>query len=159
MKESIGNALLFNFIITFIIILMAFFIGSIGYSKAYKVKNRIVEEIERNQTWNEKVQTEVDKWLDGGGTNGEGIGYRRNTNPGHNNLSNCTEESSEALQNGSSNYEYCVYLIDTCKKGNSSRCGTYYKVTAYMYFDVPIVGDFLKIPIHGETTTFNEISS
>ena len=152
MKESIGNALLFNFIITFIIILMAFFIGSIGYSKAYKVKNRIVEEIERNQTWDAKVQAEVDTWLN------DGIGYRRNTNPGHNNIRNCTEESSDKLQNGASDYEYCVYLIDTCANNSAnSRCGTYYKVTAYMYFDVPIVGDFIKIPIHGETTTFTEV--
>ena len=47
MKEAISNAFVFNLIIVFVIILIAFFVGSISYSKASKVKNRIVEVIEK----------------------------------------------------------------------------------------------------------------
>ena len=47
MKEAIGNAALFNIVIIFVAILIAFFVGSLSYTKAYKVKNKIVEEIEK----------------------------------------------------------------------------------------------------------------
>lgn len=47
MKEAISNAMIFNLIIVFVVILIMLFIGSLSYSKAFKVKNRIVEEIEK----------------------------------------------------------------------------------------------------------------
>ena len=47
MKEAIANAGIYNLVIIFVIILLAFFIGSLSYSKAFKVKNKIIEEIER----------------------------------------------------------------------------------------------------------------
>ena len=56
MKEAISNAFVFNLVIVFVIILLAFFIGSIGYSKASKVKNRIVEEIEKQAAKHDVIQ-------------------------------------------------------------------------------------------------------
>ena len=49
MKEAISNAMIFNLIIVFVVILIMLFIGSLSYSKAFKVKNRIVEEIEKDE--------------------------------------------------------------------------------------------------------------
>ena len=47
MNQAISNALLFNIVIVFVIVLIGFFVGSLSYSKASKVKNRIIEEIEK----------------------------------------------------------------------------------------------------------------
>ena len=55
MKEAIANAGVFNLIIIFVIILLAFFIGSLGYSKAFKVKNLIVYEIEKDEGYDAKT--------------------------------------------------------------------------------------------------------
>ena len=44
MKEAISNAFLFNIVIVFVVVLIALFVGSLSYTKAYKVKNKIVEE-------------------------------------------------------------------------------------------------------------------
>lgn len=157
MKESIGNAMLYYIIITFVVVLIMFFIGSLSYSKAYKVKNKIVEEIEKEETYNQNAIDEIESWLTGGGANGKGIGYRHNTGS-LNNRGNCTDTKG-TLVNQSSNYEYCVYEIDTCANGREGRCGKYYKVVAYMYFDLPIIGDMIKIPVSGETMIFTEIKS
>ena len=73
MKEAIANAGVFNIVIIFVIILLAFFVGSLGYSKAFKAKNKIVEEIEKDQAYtigiNDSTETRVEQWL-------SKIGYR-----------------------------------------------------------------------------------
>lgn len=161
MKEAIGNAALFNIVIIFVAILIAFFVGSLSYTKAYKVKNKIVEEIEKEGEHSTTVEQaenayanaedEIIDWLSNG-NDGTGIGYRHNTNGGQNNTTNCNGDGT--LVNKVSDYEYCVYRHSTCNGDNEGRCGVYYTVTAYMYFDVPIIDDLIKIPISGETMTF-----
>ena len=42
MKDAIGGGLLFNLVIVFVVTMIVLFISSLSYSKAYKVKNRIV---------------------------------------------------------------------------------------------------------------------
>ena len=157
MKESIGNAFLFNLAILFVIVLMAFFIGSLSYTKAAKVKNKIIEEIEKNgeiagseysevtianEAYNNS-RDEIERWL--GGNDGQGIGYRVSRNG----RTNCPEyRGNTSLTDANSNYEYCVYRISTCERdsdGTESRdkCGIYYHVIAYMYFDLPLVKEAL----------------
>ncbi len=160
MKESIGNALLFYIIITFVIILIAFFVGSLSYSKAFKVKNRIIETIEKEEGFTANAKTEIDEWLKAGENGKSGIGYRVNTNGGNANSTNCATVDGGTLVNPASNYQYCVYELTSCgKKADEARCGKYYRVTTYMFFDVPVIGDMIKIPVSGETKTFVKINS
>ncbi len=167
MKEAIANAGVFNLIIIFVVILIAFFVGSLGYSKAFKVKNRIIDEIEKDQCYypdetngncakvsmSETTQDRIDKWLGS-------IGYRVNTDK----YVSCPIIESDHVLNGgqainkTGDYQYCIYKFNTCS-GSRARCGTYYRVIAYMYFDVPIVGDLIRIPVVGETITFTELNS
>ncbi len=160
MKEAIANAGVFNLVIIFVIILLAFFVGSLSYSKAFKVKNKIVEEIEKDQGYtrsgDDSTEVRVEQWL-------KNIGYRVNTS-NKNNTATCASSvsgngGSGVLINKNSNYQYCVYEFDTCKNSSSANCGKYYRVIAYMYFDVPIISGFIKIPVKGETMIFNEINS
>lgn len=163
MKEAIGNAALFYIIITFVVILIMFFVGSLSYSKAYKVKNKIVEEIEKEgevpgtnpEGAYGRAEDEIKKWLKAGGEKGTGIGYRQNTG-GLNERINCRD--GEAVNNNS-DYQYCVYRIHTCTEGREGKCGVYYRVTTYMFFDIPVIGDLLRIPVTGETMTFTIINS
>ncbi len=154
MKEAIANAGVFNLIIIFVIILMAFFIGSLGYSKAFKVKNKIVEEIEKEEGYTEITKNNIESWL-------KDVGYRVNPKDG--------SFSCPSVDNGNravapltiegSNYQYCVYELTTCSSSDKARCGTYYRVTAYMYFDFPVIGDLIRIPVTGETKTFTVLNS
>ena len=173
MKEAISNAAVFNLIIIFVIILIAFFVGSLSYSKAFKVKNKIIEEIEKEAEYTEdpekaydRAEAEILEWLDSG-NDGIGIGYRQNTNPGH--VNSCPNENapggaSISLVNGTSNYEYCVYRITTGYDGgkcdtDEERCYVYYRVITYMYFDVHIVEDLIRIPVTSETMSFTKVNT
>lgn len=161
MKEAIANAGIFNLVIIFVIILIAFFIGSLSYSKAFKVKNKIIEEIEKDQEYttgvNNSTEDRVEEWI-------ENIGYRVNTGNTRNSegCPTVTGNGGEQgkLVNSDGDYQYCVYEFDTCTaKSDKAKCGRYYRVTAYMYFDVPILNGLLRIPVSGETMIFNEIDS
>lgn len=175
MKESMGNALLFNIVIFFVIILIGFFIGSLGYSKAFKVKNKIIEEIEKEgeaadtveetaNAYNENTIAEINNWLKGGTSrNGQtlnttGVGYPLNTNGGKNTSTFCNGKEGK-LVSRTNDYEYCVYLMED--RVDKDHVYYYYRVVTFMYFDIPVVSEFagnlLKIPVTGETMTFKKI--
>ena len=161
MKEAIANAGIFNLVIIFVIILIAFFIGSLSYSKAFKVKNKILEEIEKDQAYttgvNNSTEDRVEEWIGN-------IGYRVNTGNTRN-TTNCPTAVGNGgergkLVNTDGDYQYCVYEFNTCTaRADKAKCGKYYRVTAYMYFDIPILSGLLRIPVSGETMIFNEIDS
>ena len=146
MKEAIANVGVFNLIIIFVTILLSFFVGSLGYSKAFKVKNLIVNEIEKNKAFNNEVSQEIEDSL-------SKIGYRMNTS---NNSIVCPIEDGQRAINQNSNYQYCVYEF---RNTTGVKSATFYRVVAYMYFDVPIFNDLVNIPVRGETISFVEINS
>ena len=162
MKEAIANAGIFNLVIIFVIVLLAFFIGSLSYSKAFKVKNKILEEIEKDQGYtmgvNDSTEDRVEEWIGS-------IGYRMNVSTGSNrDVCASTVRGNGGFEgtliNERGDYQYCVYEFDTCtNNSDQAKCGKYYRVIAYMYFDVPILSGLLRLPVSGETMIFNEIDS
>ncbi len=150
MREAIANAGIFNLVIIFVIILLAFFIGSLGYSKAFKVKNKIIDEIEKDQGFTETTRGNIEKWLGS-------IGYRVNTSNSNNVCGTETFSGMNGtLESVNSKYQYCVYKFDTCSSRytNSKRCAVHYRVVSFMYFDVPVISSLIRIPVKGETISF-----
>lgn len=144
MREATGNALLVMMVTSIIAIILTFFVGSLSYSKSFRIKNYIVNAIEEHKGWDGKkdpdtgktIQEEIDSYM-------KEIGYnvrRSNTCP--------STDSGCGIENNTSNYDYCIY---SCKSG----ADTYYKVITYMKFDFPVIGESLKIKVKGETKTFN----
>lgn len=128
MRESIGSAMLFYIIITFVVIIIITLVGSLSYSKAFKLKTKIVDIIERYHGYdadNEEQQDEIDSLL-------SKVGYR------------VGKSSCEANNLSNSNYNYCVYGYNTPK-------GPYYKVVVFIEFELPIINTVLRFPLSGET--------
>jgi len=143
MRESMSNSIIFNIIITFVGIVIALLIGSLSYSKAFKVKNRIIEIIEKHEKYDITVRQEIDEML-------SSIGYRVASNG----KQNCPTKTGATIINVfSSSYRYCIYQYDTGINGR----GRYYGVLAYMYFDIPVIGDRLEFPVYGETKIIYDI--
>ena len=59
MKESIAQAFILNLILFFFVILVLLLFGSINYSKAYKVKNRIITIIEKYGKLSDDTKAEI----------------------------------------------------------------------------------------------------
>lgn len=151
MRSAVGNSLLLNLVIVFVGIVILFFVGIISYSKAYRVKNRIVEIIEKYEDYpgtnigsGPEVSTEINESL-------KKMGYSvvRSTNCNdqrvRNHIINITGNTYKNLN--TENYNYCVYEI-----GNKlSRGGKYYIVVTFVHFDFPVIGNLINIPVYGET--------
>lgn len=141
MKAATGNAMLMNIIIVFLVIVMALLVTSISYTKAFRIKNRIVDIIEYyNGNFDDdgtktNITNEINNSL-------SSVGYRLSGS------NKCKEIDNKKAIQLNSNYQVCIYEY------NDSIRGKYYKVIAYMYFDVPVVGGILNIPVSGETKIF-----
>lgn len=145
MKEAIGNAFVLGLVITFIIIFIVFFAGSTSYTKAFKVKNKIVEILEKhNDILNEsstssgRLRADVEQEIN---TVLNEVGYRISITPNNCPIRNGKDAVTKTL---TSNYEYCIYEYSTVK-------GVYYGVTAYIYYQIPVFGIELRFPVYGET--------
>jgi len=133
MKESIANTYILNIVIVFVIIFMFFFAGSLSYTKAFKVKNKIVDILEKYETYDKNAIQEIEQQL------GE-MGYRVSKG----NKACPTRNGKTSIASTINAYRYCVYEYETPK-------GNYYGVAAYMYFDFPIIGGTMEFPVYGET--------
>lgn len=137
MKESIANSLVLGLVITFVSLLIMFFATSLSYTKAFKVKNRIVSIVEKYGGYTPAAKDEIEANL-------SEIGYRVNKGDG------CTSRFPNATvltNSANSNYRYCIQQYDAGERGK------YYGVTAYMYFEIPLLGRALEFPVYGETKT------
>lgn len=131
MREAIGNSLLLNLVIVFASIVILFFVGILSYSKAYRVKNKIIDTIERYEDYenSENSKDEISTDL-------KSAGYRTLGN----------KKCDEGNLNDTS-YNYCVYKISD----KSSDDSYYYRVVTYVHFEFPVIGDLISIPVKGET--------
>lgn len=139
MRESIGQAFLFNLIIVIIVVIMFILIGAMAYSKTYKIKTKIVDIVEKYRGYTGEAKTEIEAYL-------SSIGYKINQNA----TQQCRSNKGQSLTNTSTIYHYCVYEYDS----EGINRGKYYGVTTYIYFEFPLIGDLIEIPIYGETEVF-----
>lgn len=142
MREGMGSAFVYTVVITMVGIILLLLVGSIGYSKAFKVNNRIIDIIEANDGYNNAAEAEISEAL-------SSIGYKISTRQ------KCPDLDTgygayTMIDNKSLNYDYCIY------KHENNR-GYYYTVLTYMYFDFPVIGEHIKLKVLNQTKTLNLI--
>lgn len=165
MKGAIGNAFILNIVITFMLIFLLLVVGSMAYTKAYKVKNFLLNEVvsyvdevgflslrdfQNGTVWSNRVNPYL-----------ASSGYHLRTK---NNSCPAVSSTKETLVINPPEgfYDYCIYIKRSSFSGtyaikNSSLSGAFnYRVLVYMKLDLPVVGNYIKIPISGETKMFYE---
>ena len=148
MKESLANSYVFSVILVIVGICSSLIIVSMNYSKVFKMKNRVIEIIEKHGTYNNTtVMTEIDNFL-------RDAGYppRQTTDKcpkGRGTSGSASLSDSDAgvdAINTLKNYKYCIYKFNPAK-------GSYYSVVLYMNLEFPLIGEFIKLelPMYGDT--------
>lgn len=144
MRQAVGNAFVLNLVITFIALMMLVFVGSISYSKSYKVKNRIINLIENNKGYDQDVSDDIEEVL-------SDVGYQISNNQ------NCDKykvnKDSKVVYPTSefrSGYRYCIIE-------NKTNTGKYYTVVAFMKFEFPVIGNYVEFPVKGETKIMSSL--
>lgn len=137
MREGIGSIALYNIIIIFIAVTFSVLAGTMSYSKAFKVNNRIINAIEKYEGYNQLAADKIDDKL-------MEIGYQLG-------YSGCSKRRGyDPLENFNKNYTYCVYQYPEETREWNGRYSTY-GVVSYINLDFPVVGEFFKIPVYGRS--------
>lgn len=144
MREAIGGTWLLTIVLVFIVLFSSFLALSINYSKAFKVKNGIVNIIEKNEGLSDDSKQEIKDYL-------STVGYLVYSSC----PKNLTEQGDKTKMAGferyaanANKYLYCVAKTDD-DSGNLKK--SYYKVTVFFRVDLPILGEIFTFPITGET--------
>lgn len=144
MKESIGFTFTLNFIIVFIFISFAVLIGIMCYSKAYKLNNRVINEIEKCEGFNSCAVSEINRVF-------SNIGYRSVSGecPRRDGINAISRSEYPA---GLDNYDYCIYFEKGNPEFDYEKDGDrYYRygVLTYIYVEWPLLD--LQVPVYTKT--------
>lgn len=148
MRESIGGAWILGIVMTFIVLFASFLAISINYSKAFKVKNNIVDLIEKNEGMNEHAAKEIYSYLKSQGyiLKNDCIQPENVSDPNvHKYVGFDMEDTVEAGDKAL----YCVQ--ENSPDNDTDLNKTYYSVQVFFRLDLPILGDIFTFYVSGET--------
>ena len=147
MREAVGSTFLFKIMIVFIFFFTSFLAIAINYSQAFGLKNKIISSIEKNEGYNEFSRKEIADAV-------SSTGYFRNVQCPKNEDS--AGEALSFIAKSDANNDItgvCLELVNTAGTVavDKNTDKVYYKVTTYVSFNLPILGNILTIPVRGET--------
>lgn len=151
MKEAIGGTWILGIVIVFIVLFTSYLALSVNYSKAFKVKNKVIEIIEENEGLTSDAQTKITQYLNDVGYFVYGPCNREQDTDdllenGYGDVVGCEKKVAAA---NTQKYKYCVA---TRNAGNDDILQRkYYKVTVFFKFDLPLFDEVFTFPVTGET--------
>lgn len=151
MREAIGGAWLYGIVITFIVFFASFLAVSVNYSKAFHVKNNIVDLLSKYEGNNPCARKKISNYLK---ETGYMVPYKCSSiNDGYTykgyNL-NGDEIDSGASEDSNVYSNYCIY---TDSNISSVIDKDFYRVVVFFRIDLPFMGDLFTFKVRGETET------
>lgn len=149
MREALGSSLLLNIVVFFVGIVIIFFIGTLSYSKAYRVKNRIIEIIEKYGIYEDGAKSEINQTLANAGYNISANDLCSSSRVQRHLIDEVGLEfdSDSVISNlNDQSFNYCVF-----EATNKTSNGRYYIIVTFVHFEFPLIGDIINIPVYGET--------
>lgn len=167
MKEAYGSMLLWIIVIFFLAVFSSYLALSVNYSRAFKVKNEIVNIIERNKGLSTRSGSstnaiqEIQEYL-------ADVGYRTKGTCGKKTRDYNEEYAASGGWTGYSlnggettnNAVFCIHAVTTgvTRRSNASQTyefpySKYYTVQVFFKLDIPIFDQIFKSSIYGSTKT------
>lgn len=155
MKEAIGSTYIFVICITFIVLFTAYLAISVNYSKAFKIKSYIVNAIEENNGLDGNLSQGIETYLTAQGYSAYGdcqstLVVKDNGGSPVTTTWNLDQCINNFAPTGKCNA--CIYKMDLTT-ANDDICAdrSYYKVTTFFKFDLPVVNVLLTFQISGDS--------
>lgn len=145
MRDAFGATGYMKFAILFIGIFVSLLAISLNYTKAFRVKNMIINYIEANDGWTQTLEeSDIEEYV-------KSVNYYVN-NIDASNYGFEFGSTRGFTSDGCKARGYCIFRqID-----NNDGRGVYYKVATFMRIEFPFFDLHLEIPIVGETKIVNE---
>lgn len=180
MKESISYSFLLNIVILFIFTCFAILMGILSYYKAFRANTIISETIEKYEGYNCVSAEEIARKLNGIGyntpfnvsCNGKGdycmtdvnqnyaiISYNLDI-PEQNSGNNIVYRNSDAYRYSDEYSKEKFKIMNSTYKCDSNGCITnkhyQYGIYTYMYVELPVVSNLIRIPFFSKTSIMYE---
>ncbi len=144
MREVTGSTWTFQIIIIFILIFACFLTLVLSYSKAYRIKNRLLTVVEKYEGFTDDSTEIIHSFM---------------VNQGYKTKSYCPDEWIGARDIYSASPEYGVNNTNDnyyCFKENydSESKKIYYDIMVFYRFNLPVIGDVMTYRIEGQTMSF-----
>ena len=145
MREAIGGTWLLGLVLTFIVIFASFLAISINYTKAFNVKNNIVDLISKYEGNNCNAREKIGNYL-------KDVGYLV---PG-----DCSKADPDGIYSyygynldgnrvTSGKAYYCVSMDST--EDTTTMDKRFYRVIVFFKLDLPLVSELATFRVKGET--------
>ena len=152
MREAIGQTISLQIILVFMVFLNAFLAFSVNYTKAFRVKNKIINEIEQNEGLNQVAHDNIERYMNQVGYNAD---LQARSISG-----NRTNDNSYVCRRGACIKFNCIGPLgsDTKKCDGSTKYRAYYSVVTVIDIKVPIISRILDsgwsiLQVKGDTST------
>lgn len=138
MKDAFGGSFVLRIMLVFFVVFICFMTASITISKTFRIKNNIINILERSDpnSYSASTRARIDSYLSkvsyNYGSNENVVKDCRGTNISGNDSVDLTD------------YGACIVM-------HNSGDSVYYKVTAYVVVDFPLFHIGTVIPVSGET--------
>lgn len=164
MREAIGGTWLFNLVIFFVLLFTGYMCLSINYTKAFNVKDKIINEIERNggikqySSGNDYALSNISEYM-------KEVGYRTTGKCDKNIYQyGCNTDGKCVDINENSSYAFCLKEVkanDTYTHANSEEFPyiSYYKVQVFYQLDLPVIRQMFNFSIKGDTKLLYKIEN
>ena len=158
MREALGGTWLFQIVIVFVFLFTGYVCLSINHSKAFAVKDDIIETIERYNGIDLASVTKVDDNTDNPCISAitdrlKTVSYRTG--------GNCSKLGKEWVGfnrmggRNDSNATYCIKKEIVSGGGELPKIA-YYKVAVFYQLDLPVLNNFLSFKVIGDTKLIYE---
>lgn len=147
MKDAIGATWLMGIVLVFVVLFSGFLAFAVNYSKAFKVKNEIINILEKNMNYDDVTQQKIRDYL---GDIGYDFTEKKVVCP-ESIYGKDVYSTNNDVTKGIIRDNYCIKEI---KETGNSVAGTEvstYKVTAFVMVDMPLIWQSFYVPVSGET--------
>ncbi|HOZ89223.1 MAG TPA: hypothetical protein PK737_03230 [Bacilli bacterium] len=141
MREAIGSTWIYMIAIALVILFSGYLALSINYSRAFKVKNEIVNIIERNKGMNSSAQEEIKEYIVRVGYRTTGECEAKATVSGYSSATNSTTDDAM----------YCVEKVRAHEATQEFPPAYYFKVTVFFQLDIPIISSIFNFDVSGDS--------
>lgn len=154
MRDAIGGVFNIWFLMIFIVFVSGYLAFSVSYSKAFKVKNKIISVIEQYQGYNDNAAEKIDQYIDK-------LGYNRASQAQAEERLGKFDTSGGWTCPNNTGYCYKKTYVDGDENGSATgRPKSYYSVVTFVNVEIPIFEKFLPylsfFHTSGDTMTIYE---
>lgn len=149
MRESYGTMWIMGLVLIFTLLFSSFLAVSISYSKSFKVKNEVLNFIEKQEGLTDNAVKLINDYLRNSGYKQKGVCEEGWT--GIKDISSGSgSRSTKEVADGKDKYYYCVKKERISDGAHPFKA--YYKVKLFYKFELPVIGDMFNFQVDGQTS-------